>query len=289
MSGKQPSLLDSYFSKNPLQPDELPSHTFVAQGKTEVPRRSDTIAGTIRRPDLSIRHSISRLRRKSISHTSEKRSSSEERNNINIAPDRSDSVMTKKDVRPLRMQSSLSRLRQRVGLDKDLYVSPPVSKPATPEPEAAPSPIQKDYPPLRMRKSFSRIASYASSHYSEPEQIIPSMPMMPHPPSIQRQPSTIQRKPSPQPRQPVVAATKPIPNTKLLARPKRADSGTAIAFDDLPEQQRPMPFQEIMAVQSFADRMAMYKKTREFWACADHGLVEWTGKAGGPRMAKAGA
>jgi hypothetical protein len=286
MSGKQPSLLDSYFSKNALQPDELPSHTFVAQGKTEVPRRSDTIGGTIRRPDLSIKHSLSRLRRKSISHTSEMHSSSEGRSNVNTGIDRSDSVMTTKNARPLRMQSSLSRLRQRVGLDKDLYVSPPISKPTTPEPESAPAPIQKDYPPLRVRKSFSRITSYASSHYSETGI---GMPTNPQPPSVQRQASAIDRRPSPPSRRPVITATNSAPVTKPPGRPKRADSGTAIAFDDLPVQQRPMPFQEIMAVQSFADRMAMYKKTREYWACADHGLVEWTGRAGGPRVAQARA
>lgn len=39
-----------------------------------------------------------------------------------------------------------------------------------------------------------------------------------------------------------------------------------------------------MAVQSLAERMALYKKTREYWAYADHGLVEWTGRAGGPKV-----
>ncbi|ORY15990.1 hypothetical protein BCR34DRAFT_584693 [Clohesyomyces aquaticus] len=63
------------------------------------------------------------------------------------------------------------------------------------------------------------------------------------------------------------------------SRPKRADSGTAIDFSDVPEGARPLGFREIIAVRSFKDRMMLYKRTREYWAYADHGLEEWVGRA----------
>jgi hypothetical protein len=72
----------------------------------------------------------------------------------------------------------------------------------------------------------------------------------------------------------------------MMTRPKRADSGTAIDFDDVPVEERPMGFKEIMAVKSFAERMECYRKTREYWAKADHGLGEWVGKAGRPLVAQ---
>ncbi|CAI9637727.1 unnamed protein product [Alternaria burnsii] len=77
-------------------------------------------------------------------------------------------------------------------------------------------------------------------------------------------------------------------NTQPLARSKRADSGTAIDFKDVPVQERPIPFKEIMATPTLAERMAMYKKTREYWAHADHGLVAWTERAAGPKVATTG-
>jgi hypothetical protein len=69
----------------------------------------------------------------------------------------------------------------------------------------------------------------------------------------------------------------------LPVRPRRADSGTAIEFDNLPVAERPMGFKEIAAMQSYRDRMALYEKTRDYWANAEHGLAEWTGRSGGPR------
>lgn len=45
-----------------LEPDETPSHTFVAQGNIEVPRRSNTIAISLGRPVLRLRTSFSMLR-----------------------------------------------------------------------------------------------------------------------------------------------------------------------------------------------------------------------------------
>jgi hypothetical protein len=314
MGGKQPSMLDSYFDKPRLEPDELPRHTFAATGNIEVPRRSDTISGSILRPSLSLKSSFSKLRRSSVSHMSEAYRTNESTSKINTATDRSGSPESRRSPRPLRMQSSLSRLRQRVGLDKDLYVSPPASKPATPEPEAAPEPIQKDYPPLHVRKSFSRDTPYSSRapeperpvtnatmhrapsvvsqkattihRRPEPERPATSAPMHRQPSFVSRNASTVRRRPSPTSHQTAVAPTVTTPARKPPSRPKRADSGTAIAFDNVPTLERPLPFQEIMAVQSLADRMAMYKRTRDYWAYADHGLIEWTGQASGQREHK---
>jgi hypothetical protein len=375
MGGNQPSMLDGYFNKNALVPDELPSHTFVATGNIEVPKRSDTIAGTIRRPSLSIKRSLSKLRRRSsISHTSETRSTSKDDARLG----RSDSVETRKSARPLRMQSSLSRLRQRVGLDRDLSASPPTSQRVTPEPrgapgairkhdlpislsasppssqrttpepQAAPAPIRKNDLPLRayespppshrvtpepqvaptpLRKNDLPLRAYvsplsslrgtpelqaapaavpkndlplrayaslsrdtsSSSSATKPRKPIASTFITRKPPSSQREPSFVGRKPSTiqqktfQPPHHQTSAPPPRP-AQPPSRPKRADSGTAIGFEKVPAQQRPLPFQEIMAVKSFAERMAMYKRTREYWAYAEHGLVEWTGKAAGPKI-----
>lgn len=73
------------------------------------------------------------------------------------------------------------------------------------------------------------------------------------------------------------------PPPPLPIRPRRSDSGTAISFDYIPEEARPMGFKEIAAVQNYNDRMALYEKTRDYWANAEHGLAEWTGRTGGPR------
>ncbi|KAF2115327.1 hypothetical protein BDV96DRAFT_646338 [Lophiotrema nucula] len=71
--------------------------------------------------------------------------------------------------------------------------------------------------------------------------------------------------------------------TKPPTRPKRADSGTAIDFTDVPADERPMGFKEILAVKSFEERMALYEKTRRYWASADHGLEDWIGRAAAGR------
>jgi hypothetical protein len=255
--------VDDYFTGTAIMPDELPSHTFVATGKTEVPKRSDTIAGSLRR-SISLKRSLSRLRRKSISHHPETPRKSESEPQAEQPMSRSESA---NHHRPLRMQSSMSRLRQRVGLDRELYDASPVSKTPSPEPEIIPEPVQKDDPP---------------SIYSDFEPVRKSIAPQRQPSIIQRQLSTIRRRPSPIERMPLDAKQQP---PQLPNRPKRADSGTAIALDNVPAQERPVPFKEIMAVSSFAERMAMYKKTREYWASADHGLVTWTESAVRPRIA----
>ncbi|KAF1945773.1 hypothetical protein EJ02DRAFT_25132 [Clathrospora elynae] len=270
--------IDSYFVNAALVPDELPSHTFVATGKTEVPRRSHTIASTLRRPSLSIKRSLSKLRRRSGSHHPE-HCQSEYEHQAEQTMKKSDSINA---PRSLRMQSSISRLRQRVGLDRDLYGMVPVSKTPTPEPQMTPKSIQKDYPPLNNRKALTRLTT-ASSIYtntSEIENTRISVTLQRQASVLQRQPSTVQRRLSPIKHQPS--------NTKAQlprppVRPKRVDSGTAIELNHVPVQERPIPFKDIMAVSSLAERMAMYKKTREYWASADHGLITWIERAVGPK------
>jgi hypothetical protein len=249
--------IDNYFTSTAIVPDDSPSHTFMAVGKTEIPRRSDTIASTIRRPSISLKRSISKLRRSSSSHPSEPHHKVENEQPLDKPMSRSESPNTH---RPLRMQSSMSRLRQRVGLDRELYVHD--------------------------RKALARLTT-ASSIYTTMSDSEPARTsILPHRQSsiIQRQSSTIPRRPSPIERQPSNANQQP---PQPPSRPTRADSGTAIDFNNIPVQERPIPFKEIMAVSSFADRMAMYKKTREYWASADHGLVTWTERAVGPKATTA--
>ncbi|KAF1848578.1 uncharacterized protein K460DRAFT_427749 [Cucurbitaria berberidis CBS 394.84] len=287
VTGSNGSNLDSYFTSTALEPDELPSHTFVATGMTEVPRRSDTIASVIRRPSGSLKRGLSRLRTKSISHLPDSHHKHEIEHKADNSVTRSDSA---KASRPLRMQSSMSRLRQKVGLDRELYETP-VPKAITPEPEVAPEPVPKDYPPLRVRRSLARLTT-ASSIYptdTEPE-LARTSPIIQQlqPSAIQRQASSTQQHPPTIQRRPSPPTQRQLSNTQNRrqppVRPKRADSGTAIDFDNVPVDKRPLGFKEILAVHSLADRMALYKKTREYWATADHGLTEWTGRAGAPRL-----
>jgi hypothetical protein len=285
MGGMQPSIIDSYFNNTELKPDGFPSHTFVAAGKIEVPKRSVTVASSIRRPSPSLRGSFSKLRRQSVSHVPDLRSTSESKKRSDMELDRSDSVNTKSSARPLRMQSSLSRLRQRVGLDRDLYEPAVVSKPVTSESKATSESVKGYQAPLRTRKSLSRVISYSSFKSAEPDLPKPSALMHQQPSLPPQSVSTVQRRPLPTMHQPSIVSTVTISSKPLPVRPKRADSGTAIDFDRVPVKERPLPFQNIMAVQSLAERMELYKKTREYWAYADHGLIEWTGHASGPRVA----
>jgi len=282
MGGMQSSMLDSYFNKIVMEPDETPSHTYTATGKIEVPKRSDTFAGTIRRPSLSLKRSLSKLRRKSISHVSEEHNPSESRSRDNRPITRSESVKTKGSAKSLRMQSSLSRLRQRVGLDRELHDVTPEPKPIATEAPVAPEPLKMDYSPLQVRRPLSRGTSHASTTHLELERRTAAKN------SVQRNPSSSQRDLSTAQRRRPAVSHQPVAQSSMSnrpARPKRADSGTAIALDSVPLMERPLPFQEIMAVKSFSERMELYKKTREYWAYADHGLIEWTGRANAPKHA----
>ncbi|CAO2654145.1 Nn.00g108780.m01.CDS01 [Neocucurbitaria sp. VM-36] len=280
------SSLDSYFTNTTLEPDELPSHTFVATGTTELPRRSDTIASVIRRPSISLKRSLSRLRTKSISHLPDLHRKHESEHSADMPVMRSDST---KASRPLKMQSSMSRLRQKVGLDRELY-EPLVPKHMTPESDIVPEPIQKDYPPLRVGRPLARLTTASSIYPVAPETelartstISQRKPFALQPQLLvaEKQPYAFQRRPSP----PIHGDSSTTQTRKQPpVRPKRADSGTAIEFNNVPMDERPLGFKEILAVQTFAERMALYKKTREYWASADHGLTEWTERVGAPRL-----
>jgi hypothetical protein len=280
LGGAQRSVLDSYFDKTMLEPDERPSHTYVATGNIEIPKRSDTIAGTIRRRSPSLRRSYSKLRSNSISYVPE--TSRTTRPSENRAMEKSDNLAPKELTRSLRKQTSLSRLRQKVGLDRELYEYPSAARAFDPETEIAPAPIKKDSPRLQPRKPLPRSASDGTSKHrgTQPSEST----------SVQRKPSSTHHDLSavhhhhlPASHQPL-ARSKTAPSTsKRPLNPERTDSGTAIHLDKVPAQQRPSPFQEIMAVKDFNERMALYKKTREYWAYADHGLIDWTGRASGPK------
>ncbi|KAH7378214.1 hypothetical protein BKA66DRAFT_442881 [Pyrenochaeta sp. MPI-SDFR-AT-0127] len=290
VGGNSGSILDSYFANSTLEPDETPSHTYVAIGTTEVPRRSNTIASVIRQPSVSLKNSLSHFRTSSTSHLTDLYRKHDVERQANIAVTRSKSA---KQPQPLRMQSSMSRLRQRVGLDRDIHAPISVSKPIIPDPEVAPAPPQKDYPSLKSRASLARLTTAPSNSTDSPEVHVGRAT------SIQyRQASTFQRQSSTiikhssndqqQQKRPSPAIQRQLSNLQtekqLPVRPKRADSGTAIDLDDVPVQQRPIPFKQILAEKSFTRRMALYKKTRDYWATADHGLIEWTERATGPRV-----
>jgi hypothetical protein len=289
------SMLDNYFPKKELQTDESLSTTTVPAGKLDGFRRGDTIADVIRRPTLSFKSSFSKLRTRSISQMSDIHRKSEgvqaQPADASIARPHSTKPAA---TTPLRTQSSLSRLRQRVGLDKGLHQSAPVSKAPTPEPDPVPEPTQQTDPetiqqynfPSRAEKSVSHIT--ASSIYSTPDPDILEtvITIHPRPSTNQRQVSTTRRRPASHPTQSANTQTQQpaLTTSQPPVRPKRADSGTAIDVHDTPAQERPLPFQKIMAESNFHERMAMYKKTREYWAHVDHGLVEWTSRAAGTTM-----
>lgn len=235
--------LDSYFAPTSLEPDELPSHTYAANGTTEVPRRSNTFTNAVRRPSLTVKRSISRLRSGTGSRSSEghKRSQSDNR-----ALTTSTSSIQTGSLQGQSIQRKPSPLPSlpNIGLGWDMDDA--TTRPHSPELSVTPAP-----PPKDDQKLGSKISMYSMSAYS-------------------------------------VAADYDLPKKKEIApplpsRPRRADSGTAIEFDHLPVQERPPGFQEIAATQSYKERMALYEKARDYWANAEHGLAEWTGRTGGPR------
>lgn len=252
-------------SSTGLEPDEPPSHTFVATGNVEVPRRSNTIASSLSRPSLRLKTSISLLRGRSNSHSPDthRRSGPEPHNT---------SPQNDMPVQSLRKKPSSSRFWQRE--HHDALPKEAVAKQKEAEKEnipiaERPKPIEKDYPPLKVKTSMVHIAEASITN-----------PYEYHPPP-QSTTAQIQRMPS----QMTTTHIQRMPSQKQLppVRPKRADSGTAIDFDNVPVDERPLGFKEILAVSSFQERMALYKKTRDYWAHAEHGLGEWVGRAGGRR------
>ena len=235
-------MLDSYFAPTSLEPDELPSHTYAASGKIEVPRRSSTFTNAVRRPSLSLKRSISRLRSGSGPRGSEGHKRGQSSNRPTMTTAKSDSEVPSV-TQSIQRKPILVSSRPNMGLDWDVYTS---THPKSPEADAVPEPPPKDYPRIN-----PNISTYSMSAYSVATDY--------------EQPS---RRETPPP---------------LPVRSRRADSGTVIEFDDEPLEERPMGFKEIVAVRSYEDRMVLYEKTRHYWANAEHGLAEWTGRTGGPR------
>jgi hypothetical protein len=262
--GNSGSSFNDFFSSTAVVPDERPSHTFVATGRTEAPRRSDTVADTLRRTSVS----LSKLRRNSSSHHTEAHYGSDKGHEMGSQVKGSDSKR-----KPLKMRSSMSRLRQKVGLDHESYDTAPMLNTHTPEPQHLSEPIRQEPLELQDSRALARLTT-TSSIYSNVD------PDPAQPEIIRKQrPLVVQRRPSPLESQTSNASPQP------PTRPKRTDSGTAIDIRNVPIQERPIPFKEILAVSSLDERMAMYKKTREYWAHADHELVAWTKCAAGPKAA----
>lgn len=280
IGGSPGSSLDHYFSKIVIEPDEVPSHTFVAAGRVEAPRRSDTITSTLRRPSISLQRSFSHLRGRSLPNQNKNSSVDDRTTSQNESISRSDSMRT---TRPIRMRPSIVRLRQKVGLDRDLYEYAPKLNAPYQQPEIIPAPVQKGHPPLHGQTSLAR-PTMVSSIYTPTTDYEPSILSIDSP-QPHSGPAITQRRPVP-------THQRSIPTKSLVpilpVRPRRADSGTSTDVDTILLQEQPLPFKKIVIVQKFSDRMAMYKETREYWAHADHGLVEWTGRAGGPKSTTCG-
>ena len=166
------------------------------------------------------------------------------------------------------MQSNMSRLRHRVGLERE---SCDTAETAAPEPPPKPEKAQKMYNPLQDQNAPARLTA---------------LPVYTAITDVRSARNSV----SP-PRKPLAHRLPPLPfqdqsvdttarSSQQPYKQRRSDSGTAIDLKDVPVKERPVPFKEIMTVSSHAERMAMYKKTRDYWATVDHGLVAWTEYAG---------
>lgn len=232
--------LDNYFASTSLEPDEIPSHTYAASGRTEIPRRSFTFTKAVRRPSLSLKRSISRLRSGSGSCASEGHKRSQSDGRPPMTSTRSDPSVT----RTIQCQSKPISAPPNMTLDWGEYSSTTRSRSL--EFDTIPIPPPKDYPQINSKVSIHSTSAYPAVTGFEQ------------------------------------SARKEIP-PPLPVRPQRADSGTAIDFDKVSAEERPLSFKEIVAMQEYKDRMELYEKTRNYWANAEHGLAEWTGRTGGPR------
>ena len=258
VSGNNPSSFVHYFNSAMMVPDERPSHTFAATGNTELPKRSNTMNSSILRPGLSLKRSLSKLGRQASLRRPDE-------------TERSDSESIHRPLRMLSNMSNMSRLRHRVGLERE---SCDTAETPAPEPPLKPEKAQKMYYPLQDQNVPARLT--ASPVYTTTTDV-----------------RSARNSVSP-PRKPLAHRLPPLPfedqsvdtnarSSQQSPRQHRADSGTAIDLKDVPVKERPVPFKEIVAVSSHAERMAMYKKTRDYWATVDHGLVAWTEYAGRSR------
>ncbi|CAI6335140.1 unnamed protein product [Periconia digitata] len=243
-----------------LEPDETPSHTFVATGNIEVPRRSNSIAESFSRPSLRLKTSISLLRGHSRSNSACPASAQSKKKEGDSPMDNTDTSPYQRTtpVQSLRKKPSSSRLWRKVQYDEPPAPALPPKPQKLTHHESRPSNVESNH-----RHPSAHVTSYGSAApppttnpYKYRSQSLPGYAPIPPP------------KPEP-----------PVP-----VRPKRADSGTAIEFDSIPPAERPLGFQEIQAVSSRAERMVLYKNTREYWATADHGLDDWVEQTRRPKQ-----
>jgi hypothetical protein len=251
-----------------LEPDQTPSHTYSATGNIEVPRRSHTIASTLSRPSLTLKTSISALRGRSSSHPPDTyprkghEHGTEPQGNTpqnemyrvpSIRKKPNTSKLWGKSYHNTQMRSSPSKQEESV---RTLLPPPP-----PPPPPSAAAPVQTPPSTLTRKTPTTYVTQptvQSPAYYKSPDHYISPYAYNPIP-SLPQPPPPKQQSPS--------------------VRPKRADSGVVIESNDLPDQNRLPGFQEILSVSSFQERMLLYKKTREYWATADHGLEEWVGRS----------
>lgn len=238
-------------SSTTLEPDITPSHTFVAHGNTEIPWRSNTIATSISRPSLKLKTSMSLLRGRS--------NSSADRTSAKREETESPYENSQADMSAHSLRTKTSRFWHKTHHESPLVES--AQKEEEVLEASRPVPLPKDLPILGPKQSLSPIPSIRTAGlYTYDTSSLPPLP-----PVADMRPIVPPRTSSKLP---------------LTVRPKRADSGTAIDFDDVLTEERPLGFKEILVVHSHAERMALYKKTREYWAHADYGLNEWVYRTG---------
>ena len=237
----EPSTVESFFAPSNLEPDEPPSHTFVASGKKEIPRRATGISNTLRRPSLSLKRSLSRLRSNSPPITSgHRRCQSEKATEVPTSNPQSDSACTSPS---LSRESTIKRSWPSLGLSRNVvFDAAPRYKihelGAIPEPP----PTDDTFPEFSPTSCIHAITTDA-----------------PNPASATNRAPTTQKK-------------KPVP-----VRPKRADSGTGDEFHDFVFDEEPKCFSNMVAMQAYEERMAMYDSMPNYWTTTEYGLGEWNG------------
>lgn len=274
VQGSGASSIDNYFSNTEADLNERSSPIQDASKKSETRGRSDTIHTTPRRSGVSWKDSLSRLRQKSFSPHSRSRRGSEDRHptdsQVNNQAETPDSSATAP-----KMQPSTTRLGQQIDFESDSDDSASASRQLTARMQHASNQLQEATCTPQDRTALARLTT-TSSIYSTTTNLEPIKATTP----FQRKPLVNQYSIFPIERN--MTGSKAYAS-ESRAKPKRSDSGTAIEFDNVPAEQRPLPFQEIMAIPSLSERLAMYKKTRDYWATADHGLGEWVGLAVAPK------
>ncbi|USP75236.1 uncharacterized protein yc1106_02510 [Curvularia clavata] len=271
VQGSGASSIDNYFNNTEVNSDEQSPPSADAAKKAETRGRSDT---NPRRSGVSWKDSFSRLRQKSFSPHSRSRRGSEDRHMMESQVKNQAETPESSATAP-KTQPSATRLGQQVGFESDSDDSASASRKRTDKIQHASSQLQEVTCTPHDKKALARLTT-TSSVYSTTTNLDPTNATT----SFQRKPLVNEYSIFPIERN----MTGPNAHTsESRAKSKRSDSGTAIEFDNIPAEQRPVPFREIMAIPSLNERLAMYKKTRDYWATADHGLGEWVGLAAGPK------